>query len=93
MAAAFPARYTNAGEGFAEAPICIAAEARKRALIENLRRKRLPPLEEAKDLRCLSDEFLYTRKELAKEIGKSEFPRHPLDQTFGFARAGPEDDT
>ena len=41
------------------------------AIIENIQRQDLTPLEEAEAYKRLLDEFNYTQEELAKEIGKS----------------------
>lgn len=40
------------------------------ALIENIQRENLNPLEEAQAYRCLIDEFKLTQEELAKRLGK-----------------------
>ncbi len=47
------------------------AEALELALIENLQRQDLTPLEEAEGFRRLMDEFQHTQEALAKVIGKS----------------------
>jgi ParB family chromosome partitioning protein len=46
-------------------------EALELALIENLQREDLSPLEEAEGYRRLMDEFAHTQEELAKVLGKS----------------------
>jgi ParB-like partition proteins len=47
------------------------AEALEVALVENLQRQDLSPLEEAEGYRRLMDEFAHTQDELAKVVGKS----------------------
>lgn len=60
--------------GIKEVPIIVrdvtTAEAMELALIENLQREDLKPLEEAEAYKRLMDEFHYTQEELAKRIGK-----------------------
>jgi ParB family chromosome partitioning protein len=46
-------------------------EALEVALVENLQRQDLSPLEEAEGYRRLVDEFSHTQEELAKAVGKS----------------------
>lgn len=46
-------------------------ESRKQAIIENLQRSNLNPIEEAKAYRNLIDELAYSHEELAKVMGKS----------------------
>ena len=46
-------------------------ESRKQAIIENLQRSNLNPIEEAKAYRNLIDELTYSHEELAKAMGKS----------------------
>ena len=46
-------------------------ESRKQAIIENLQRSNLNPIEEAKAYRNLIDELAYSHEELAKAMGKS----------------------
>ena len=45
-------------------------ESRKQAIIENLQRSNLNPIEEAKAYRNLIDELTYSHEELAKAMGK-----------------------
>ena len=61
--------------GLSEVP-CIARhysdhDAAEVTLIENIQREGLNPIEEARALQCLLDEFHYTHDEIAKSIGKS----------------------
>lgn len=61
--------------GLSEVP-CIervadSAEMMELALIENLQRKDLHPLEEAEGLFALAEQFDYTHEEIARRIGKS----------------------
>ncbi|MCH7767074.1 MAG: ParB/RepB/Spo0J family partition protein [Acidobacteria bacterium] len=61
--------------GLSEVP-CIervadGAEMMELALIENLQRKDLHPLEEAEGLFALAEQFDYTHEEIARRIGKS----------------------
>ena len=61
--------------GLSEVP-CIervadSAEMMELALIENLQRKDLHPLEEAEGLYLLAEQFDYTHEEIARRIGKS----------------------
>lgn len=51
--------------------ICNDQEALETALIENVQRDDLSPVEEAEAYQRLMDEFSYTQEELAKSIGKS----------------------
>ena len=46
-------------------------ESRKQAIIENLQRSNLNPIEEAKAYRSLINELAYNHEELAKAMGKS----------------------
>lgn len=58
-----------------EVPVMIRSmddrEALEMALIENLQRQDLSPLEEAEGFRRLMDEFSHTQEELARVLGKS----------------------
>ena len=58
-----------------EAPVIVRElsdkEALEVALVENLQRQDLTPLEEADGYRRLVDEFSHTQEELAKAVGKS----------------------
>ena len=60
--------------GIKEVPVIVrdvtTAEALELALIENLQREDLNPLEEAEAYKRLMEEFQYTQEELAKRIGK-----------------------
>jgi ParB family chromosome partitioning protein len=60
--------------GVKEVPVILrdvtAGEALELALIENLQREDLNPLEEAEAYKRLMEEFHYTQEELAKRIGK-----------------------
>jgi ParB family chromosome partitioning protein len=60
--------------GLREVPIIVrdvtTAEAMELALIENLQREDLKPLEEAEAYKRLMDEFHYTQEELAKRVAK-----------------------
>jgi ParB family chromosome partitioning protein len=60
--------------GVKEVPVILrdvtAGEALELALIENLQREDLNPLEEAEAYKRLMEEFQYTQEELAKRIGK-----------------------
>ncbi len=60
--------------GIKEVPVIVrdvtTAEAMELALIENLQREDLNPLEEAEAYKRLMEEFHYTQEELAKGIGK-----------------------
>jgi ParB family chromosome partitioning protein len=69
-------RYRAAMEaGLAELPCIVRetsdAEMMEVALIENLQRKDLHPLEEADGFRMLRDSFNYTHEEMAARLGKS----------------------
>ena len=61
--------------GLTEVPVVIRAvddgESLELALIENLQREDLNPLEEARAYQRLSDEFDLTQEEIARRIGKS----------------------
>ncbi len=61
--------------GLSEVPIIIIeADDRKAAelaLVENLQRKDLNPVEEAKAYADLIDEYSYTQEEIAKKVGRS----------------------
>jgi ParB family chromosome partitioning protein len=61
--------------GLKEVPVVIKdmsdQEALEAALIENIQRHDLSPLEEAEGYRRLLEEFDYTQEELAKSLGKS----------------------
>lgn len=61
--------------GLSEVPvIIIEADDRKAAelaLVENLQRKDLNPVEEAKAYADLIDEYSYTQEEIAKKVGRS----------------------
>ena len=46
-------------------------DSRKQAIIENLQRSNLNPIEEAKAYRSLINELAYSHEELAKAMGKS----------------------
>lgn len=58
-----------------EVPVIVKAlsdrEAAEVALVENLQRQDLSPLEEAEGYRRLMDEFDHTQEDLAKAVGKS----------------------
>ncbi|UCD72163.1 MAG: ParB/RepB/Spo0J family partition protein [Syntrophobacterales bacterium] len=60
--------------GIKEVPVIVrdvtTGEALELALIENLQREDLNPLEEAEAYKRLMEEFQYTQEELAKRIGK-----------------------
>ncbi len=60
--------------GIREIPVIVrdvtTGEAMELALIENLQREDLNPLEEAEAYKRLMEEFQYTQEELAKRIGK-----------------------
>jgi ParB family chromosome partitioning protein len=60
--------------GLKEVPVIVrdvtTSEALELALIENLQREDLNPLEEAEAYKRLMEEFQYTQEELAKRIGK-----------------------
>ncbi len=60
--------------GIKEVPVIVrdvtTVEAMELALIENLQREDLNPLEEAEAYKRLMEEFHYTQEELAKRIGK-----------------------
>lgn len=61
--------------GLHEVPVVVRdfsdAEALEVALVENLQRQDLSPLEEADGYRRLMDEFSHTQEELAQRLGKS----------------------
>lgn len=61
--------------GLEEIPVVIRAcndqEALETAIIENVQRDDLSPIEEAEGYLRLMDEFTYTQEQLAKSIGKS----------------------
>ena len=61
--------------GLHEVPVLIRqlsdSEARTAALVENLQRQDLDPIEEAEGLRKLQEEFGLTQEKLAEEVGKS----------------------
>lgn len=48
----------------------VAKEAFERALVENLQRSDLNPIEEAEAYRRLADEFQYTQEQVAERVGK-----------------------
>lgn len=48
----------------------VAKEAFERALVENLQRSDLNPIEEAEAYRRLADEFRYTQEQVAERVGK-----------------------
>lgn len=60
--------------GIKEVPVIVrdvtTSEALELALVENLQREDLNPLEEAEAYKRLMEEFTYTQEELAKRIGK-----------------------
>jgi ParB family chromosome partitioning protein len=60
--------------GLKEVPVVVkdvsAAQAFELALVENLQREDLNPIEEAEAYRRLSDEFGYTQEELARRVGR-----------------------
>lgn len=60
--------------GIKEVPVIVrdvtTSEALELALVENLQREDLNPLEEAEAYKRLMEEFNYTQEELAKRIGK-----------------------
>lgn len=69
-------RYRAAMEaGLAEIPCivrrCSDAEVMELALVENLQRKDLTPLEEADGLRVLAEKYGYTHETMAEKLGKS----------------------
>ncbi len=69
-------RYRAAHEaGLAEVPCivreCSDAEVMEIALIENLQRRDLHPLEEADGLRSLAEQYGYTHEAIAEKLGKS----------------------
>lgn len=61
--------------GLHEVPVVIKelsdSEALEIALVENIQRQDLSPLEEAEGYRRLMDEFSHTQEDLAKAVGKS----------------------
>ncbi|WP_119679816.1 ParB/RepB/Spo0J family partition protein [Indioceanicola profundi] len=61
--------------GLAEVPVLVRSltdrEALEIALIENIQRQDLTPLEEAEGFRRLMDEFQHTQEDLARSVGKS----------------------
>lgn len=61
--------------GMTEIPAVVKAvtdqDSRKQAIIENLQRSNLNPIEEAKAYRSLINELAYSHEELAKAMGKS----------------------
>jgi len=60
--------------GLKDVPVVVkdvnAAEAFELALVENLQREDLNPIEEAEGYRRLSEEFGYTQEQLAKRVGR-----------------------
>lgn len=60
--------------GLKDVPVVVkdvsAAQAFELALVENLQREDLNPIEEAEAYRRLSDEFGYTQEELARRVGR-----------------------
>jgi ParB family chromosome partitioning protein len=60
--------------GLKEVPVVVkdvsATQAFELALVENLQREDLNPIEEAEAYRRLSDEFGYTQEELARRVGR-----------------------
>ena len=60
--------------GLREVPVVVkdvsATQAFELALVENLQREDLNPIEEAEAYRRLSDEFGYTQEELARRVGR-----------------------
>jgi ParB family chromosome partitioning protein len=46
-------------------------EAREQALVENIQRDDIPPIEEAESYRQLMDEYDYSVRDMAKRVGKS----------------------
>ena len=63
-------------------------EALELALIENLQRQDLTPLEEAEGFSRLMDEFQHTQDALAKVIGKSRSHVANMIRLLGSARSG-----
>lgn len=61
--------------GLSEIPVIIIEaddkKAAELALVENIQRKDLNPVEEARGYAALIDEFSYTQEEIAKKIGQS----------------------
>ncbi len=61
--------------GLSEIPVIIIEaddkKAAELALVENIQRKDLNPVEEARGYSALIDEFSYTQEEIAKKIGRS----------------------
>lgn len=61
--------------GLSEIPVIIIEaddkKAAELALVENIQRKDLTPVEEARGYAALIDEFSYTQEEIAKKIGRS----------------------
>lgn len=61
--------------GLSEIPVIIIEaddkKAAELALVENIQRKDLNPVEEARGYAALIDEFSYTQEEIAKKIGRS----------------------
>lgn len=61
--------------GLSEVPVLVRSlsdrEALEIALIENIQRQDLTPLEEAEGFRRLMDEFTHTQEDLARAVGKS----------------------
>lgn len=61
--------------GLSEIPVIIIEADDKKtaelALVENIQRKDLNPVEEARGYAALIDEFSYTQEEIAKKIGRS----------------------
>ncbi len=77
--------------GLSEVP-CIervadSAEMMELALIENLQRKDLHPLEEAEGLYTLAEQFDYTHEEIARRIGKS---RATVTETLALRAIPPQ---
>ena len=76
--------------GLQEIPVIVKdfadKEALEVALIENILRENLNPLEEAEGYRRLMDEFKNTQEQLAKALGKSSVSLHAKNILFsGFS--------
>lgn len=61
-------------------------ESRKQAIIENLQRSNLNPIEEAKAYRSLINELAYSHEELAKAMGNPDLISVTLSDSSNFPK-------